>query len=155
MEKSYPSSAIKKVQEFLPNRVVTAANDVPVQNQSQNLVKLKQQNQKKIHQKVTAKMNLGNQLTDRQKTMKKPSAVVAEIAAENANTEAAVVMTTDVKEVGAMVDEAGALSVILHQGTGMTGVHPSRTPPLAAADVQCMKDCRKSHLNALIDPNQG
>lgn len=91
-------------------------------------------------------MNLGNQPTDRQQVMKKPSAVAAEIAAETVSTEVVAVMTTDVKEVGTMVDETGVLSGILHQGTGIP------TPPVGVA--QCMKDCRKSHLNALIDQNQ-
>merc|ERR1719219_1724547 len=95
------------------------------------------------------KMNLGNQLKgNRQKRMKKPSAVVA----ETVSTEAVVVMTTDVgREVGTMaagmgVDEAVALSAI----------HPvrhSRIQLLPPGDVRYTKGCRRGRLNALTDPN--
>jgi len=137
-------SAIKKAAlECHPSRVATTA--VPVKIQSQNQ---KQQNQRKIHQKLRKKMNLGNQLTDRQQVMKKPSAVAAEIAAETVSIEDVAVMTTGVKEVETMVGETGVLSGILHQGTGIP------TPASWTGVAQCMKDCRKSHLNALIDQNQ-
>ena len=84
--------------------------------------------------------------------MKKPNVVVAEIAAAvTVSTEAAVVMTTGDKVAEVLVDEVGALSVILHQEIGIS---LTIGPEAEVTVVQCMKDCQKDHLNALINLNQ-
>ena len=97
-------------------------------------------------------MNLENLKKNRLKRMKKPNVVVAEIAAAvTASTEAAVVRTIGVKVAEVLVDEVGVLSVILHQEIGILWICG---PEAEVTVVQCMKDCQKDHLNALINLNQ-